>query len=502
MKENKKEKAFIQKSTQGITLVSLVITIIILLILAGVAINLAVDSDGLFSKAGEAANKWNIATGAEHTQLTNLIGIAGVTGGGSGSGGSGGSSGGSGEGDEVATPTWDFTRVTQYPANPAEGERVAPIPNGYAVSGVPNENTIAGGLVIYKTDGAEENDANFWTATSNDYLTCQQDYDQFVWIPVSDINSMIMCQSNNKLPETGDASKICNIDWVDVVDEEAGKTVKKLQCTNPAHISTADKLCGRLYGVDNIEEDAASSASGKNVYKATMDFTLETQTYEPNSGYREPAVVTGSDGTKYDAASNNYHGFGAGTEGANDFLDQLQKDFNAMAESVKTYGGFYIGRYEAGYASSGYTSTKNNVVMNATTDENKGVNMWYGLYSHLKGTKGELNSYMIWGCQYDQVINFIGTEAEIGHYDRSLYGSYDAGTLSGVTALDNMKNIFDLEGNYYEWTAQAGNTYSRDCRGGGCGFVAYGYFLPASYRNTNYPNYTYGNYSSRPGLYL
>ena len=64
------------KSTQGITLVSLVITIIILLILVGVAINLAVDSDGLFSKAGKAANDWNTAVGKEQIQLINLIDVA------------------------------------------------------------------------------------------------------------------------------------------------------------------------------------------------------------------------------------------------------------------------------------------------------------------------------------------------------------------------------------------------------------------------------------------
>ena len=54
MKKNTKEI-----KAKGITLVSLVITVILLLILAGVAITLAVDSNGLFARAGEAANKWN-----------------------------------------------------------------------------------------------------------------------------------------------------------------------------------------------------------------------------------------------------------------------------------------------------------------------------------------------------------------------------------------------------------------------------------------------------------
>jgi surface protein len=59
--------------TKGITLVALVITIILLLILAGVAISMAVDSDGLFAKAREATEKWNTTVANEETQLNELM---------------------------------------------------------------------------------------------------------------------------------------------------------------------------------------------------------------------------------------------------------------------------------------------------------------------------------------------------------------------------------------------------------------------------------------------
>ena len=59
-KQNTKEM-----KKQGITLVSLVITVVLLLILSGVAITLAVDSNGLFARAGEAANKWNASVAEE-----------------------------------------------------------------------------------------------------------------------------------------------------------------------------------------------------------------------------------------------------------------------------------------------------------------------------------------------------------------------------------------------------------------------------------------------------
>ena len=59
---------------KGITLIALVITIIVLLILAGVAINMAIDSDGLFGKANEAAEKWNTALGEEEQGINDLLG--------------------------------------------------------------------------------------------------------------------------------------------------------------------------------------------------------------------------------------------------------------------------------------------------------------------------------------------------------------------------------------------------------------------------------------------
>ena len=51
-----------------------ILNIIILLILAGVAINLAVDSDGLFGKTGQSANSWNEATAKEGNAVNSLIG--------------------------------------------------------------------------------------------------------------------------------------------------------------------------------------------------------------------------------------------------------------------------------------------------------------------------------------------------------------------------------------------------------------------------------------------
>lgn len=65
MMKNNKEK--------GITLVALVITIVILLILAGVSIGMIVGENGLLAKAKEAADKYDKAAKDEAEMLNQIL---------------------------------------------------------------------------------------------------------------------------------------------------------------------------------------------------------------------------------------------------------------------------------------------------------------------------------------------------------------------------------------------------------------------------------------------
>ena len=73
-KQNQRRKYFMlkNKTKKGITLISLVITMIILLILAGVAISIAVDRNGLIFKAQEAKEKSNIQNEKEIISLAKI----------------------------------------------------------------------------------------------------------------------------------------------------------------------------------------------------------------------------------------------------------------------------------------------------------------------------------------------------------------------------------------------------------------------------------------------
>ena len=60
------------KEKRGITLIALVVTIVVLLILAGITINMLFSNGGIFKTAQDAANAWNEATINEQESLNNL----------------------------------------------------------------------------------------------------------------------------------------------------------------------------------------------------------------------------------------------------------------------------------------------------------------------------------------------------------------------------------------------------------------------------------------------
>ena len=64
----------IKKRNSGITLIALVITVIILLILAGVAVSIGLNGGDLFSKANEAKTGWNRRVNEENTISNNYLG--------------------------------------------------------------------------------------------------------------------------------------------------------------------------------------------------------------------------------------------------------------------------------------------------------------------------------------------------------------------------------------------------------------------------------------------
>ena len=99
----------------GITLVALVVTVVVLLILAGVSIRLVLDNNGIITRAGDAKDKHEQGRVNDQTDLNSAEDyINQMTGGGSGGGTGGGSGTGSlltGTGTTPYYPGSDFTQV-------------------------------------------------------------------------------------------------------------------------------------------------------------------------------------------------------------------------------------------------------------------------------------------------------------------------------------------------------------------------------------------------------
>ena len=152
------------KGKSGITLIALVVTIVVLLILAGITINMLFSNGGIFKTAQDAANAWNEATVNEQESLNNLADqIANLVNG----------QVGGGTTPEDPEEIVDITTVTEI-VQKEEGQKakdtygnVVVVPKGFKV--VNSEaTTVPEGIVI--EDGTE-------TITGN----------QFVWIPVGTV---------------------------------------------------------------------------------------------------------------------------------------------------------------------------------------------------------------------------------------------------------------------------------------------------------------------------
>ena len=256
--------------------------------------------------------------------------------------------------------------------------RTAPIPVGYTASQIAGENTIEGGLVIYKTETPVTG-----TANSASHISTMETYNQYVWIPVDDINDMVMCKKNK-------SGSVCDLQLQGnelVCTTHGYTTATELTAEN---IDTTG-LAGRLYAV--YAESKETVDGNGTIYQTNMQFTeatKSTQTFTKDTDYREPDILS-----EYDQDGSNYlQDAGITDKTAATFKQQLNSDYIEMAKSVAKYGGFYIARYEAG---ANGASKKNQDVL--TADYSSG-NTWYGLYNILRN-ETEVNtsvvkSHMVW----------------------------------------------------------------------------------------------------------
>ena len=310
----------------------------------------------------------------------------------------------------------------------SSGDKV-PIPNGYVGSKATGENEIDTGYVIY--EGTEEvNDSNVEEA--------QKTRNQYVWIPVPDASTMYGTDENGKK-------------WGKIYEftTETGEGIDPVTGAKPLNWSESNDVM-KIMSKSNWKEPTVITSSA--VYDS--DSTIKTLAKEEI--------------TKHE------------------FLMKLEQEFNRMIESIKKYGGFYIGRYE-----TGNLSKQISVVKKGNVDI--GNQTWYKMYENCKSLKNNntnVETGMIWGCQWDRTLIWLiesGNRTKEQIVDSRNWGNYrnseltyknDKGIIATKKSGDFVKiptgsseytkanNIYDLAGNVSDWDMESNTIMHKVLKGG------------------------------------
>jgi len=347
---------------------------------------------------------------------------------------------------------------TMHNETDASGDRV-PVPNGYVGSSVAGENEIDTGYVIYEGEEA---------VTAENVETARKTRNQYVWVPVPDVNKMYGTDSKGKK-------------W------------------------------GKLYNFSETSGDAVTGTSASN----WSENSSGVMTISSKTGNREPDIVT-----EYDIDSKLKQN-GMGNISRYKFLMDMEKEFNGMIESVGKYGGFYIGRYETG----GFNGT-----LVVKGDMKIASQRWYIMYQQMKELKGSNENVvtgMIWGCQWDRTLMWLiesgnKTKEQIckdskewGNYsDNSIEYVNSSGATVSTTANSSTRiptgsseqtkanNIYDLAGNVWNWTMEAYANSVRTCRGGEYNAISSSLNAADSRGGSDPTGNSYGHRGGRASLYI
>ena len=192
--------------------------------------------------------------------------------------------------------------------------------------------------------------------------------------------------------------------------------------------------------------------------------------------------------------------------------DTLPNGITDETADVVKYGGFYIGRYEAGIP-EGDTSPSNKIGIPVSK---KDATVWTNItYTNAKASAESMisNEYvqtgLITGTAWDTVCHWIKSDDELkdsrtyGNYNNSEspanVSGYGKKQVAGYSDKWSVKNIYDLAGNVWEWTSEACSSYFIR-RGGNFRNDGSGY--PVSYRSDDGASDTNDALGFRPRLYI
>ena len=438
------------KTHKGITLIALVITIIVLLILAGVAIATLTGDNGIIAKAQQAKMQNDKANEKEQIDLAVLA---------------------SKINNDASIDKKTLRKELDGISNLIE-------------SGIPTSDEYSFPLILVGKTGTEyeiDEDAN---------VSEKIDYSEVVVPTITATGNLAnkpnikeVREGNIPIPEGYNYIKGDKIGGAVITDAASGEEKVEnefvwvpVDTLSDMAVPTTGKDANNFLNYRGVLYNWEKDNTGKTQYDWSADST----------SFREPANLD----SKYDSTNM--------MQNWNSTL--YQEEYNKMVRSVSNYGGFYVGRYEMSIndtsknAQSKYGET-------SATAEKTSANQWYGLYNKAKtyapeNADSKVVSSMIWGSQWDAMLRWMKNN------DIDVTGlipkDYNQTRITGGANKDKLNNVYDLLGNSIEFTQEAYTTTYRTLRGG-----HYLFNSVPSYRSNNcFPTDTFFVIGSRLTLYV
>ena len=413
MEKQKEKTPLKQKNQRGITLIALVITIIVLLILAGVTIATLTGDNGILTRANDAKTQTGQAGAVEKVEVEVL-------------------------GSYANNGVLDKEKLSENLENNVEG-----LTSGTPIESFPATVTVDGYDVLINEDGSVELDTSITLGEAKD-------------------DSMLTETDNSKVKVEDGSFTLPG--GFKVAEDSGSKVEEGIVITDgesefvwvPAEIN---QIANETEGKDDNENQ---NYQGK-LYDFTSTGADEMENYgQGTENNREPDVLTSYDNNPaYLEIITGILPEEDNAEKYNDidaFEKTMQEDYNKMIKSVGIYHGFYVSRYEMSKSTSSNTAVS---VANVTPLVNDSSNMWYGLYAYGKTytnnniENNTVESSMIWGSQYDAMMRWMQSgEHGVDVTDDS--GNYhNRYEQTGISSTDVIKKVYDLYGCHYEWTLEA-----------------------------------------------
>ena len=440
----------------GITLIALVVTIVVLLILAGVSVNALFGNSGIIEKAKEAQNAMNKAKENDEkgiNELTNWLDnqVNGTTGGTTG-------------GDDTSTTPKISTLVGKVvdkntKAEDAYGNKIT-IPKGFKVVA---HGTVAGSATYtYSGD-------NIPAVQDGIVIENGTDKNQFVWVPVGTIKNK---DNTTKTITLGRYSNFTKQNGAYVPAQSAENYTQETVIAIGS-IQNQNYTIAKL-GLENEEENTIKINKAIQLDGIFDDVKVIKTAPEPSGDPEYKELIS--------------------------FSQSINATARNLAEFISTTlanGGYYIARFEASGTASKVTSKYNQTVLTNITQQ-AAATAARAMYGDTTDYASDLvNSYA-----WDTAIIFIQTYSTVT--DASNYASQSKSTSLTTTGRNTDKycNIWDMSGNAYEWTTEYSNYMPCVSRGGPYFIANGGSGDCTSYRSSNITTTSGSSLGLRSLLYV